>query len=129
MAFRIPVGNSVYSIYDPIGSRLIDRLSLGFSHLREHNSRHSFTNTVNPLCSCALGTKNVEHFFLPCLNKLSVCTTLKNELNNICHTINFLNSVDFIRAILYEDKHFDNFSLAVHEGTIRTCFSVVLSYY
>ena len=54
LAFIRPVGNSMYGIYDPFGVKLINRLRLGFSHLREHKFRHNFADTVNPLCSCTL---------------------------------------------------------------------------
>ena len=113
LAFIRPVGNSMYGIYDPFGVKLINRLRLGFSHLREHKFRHTFTfsislDTVNPLCSYTLETENTEHFFLRCQNNLSARTTLMNELNNISNAINSLNSTDLIRVILYGDKNFDN---------------------
>ena len=104
-------------LHYPFGGRVIDRLSLGFSHLRKHKFRHSFPDAVNPLCSCTFEIENAEHFFLRCQNKLSATTTLKNELNNINNTIIFftsteyirvINSTEFIRVILYGDKHFDN---------------------
>ena len=41
---------TVFSIYDPFGVRLINRLRLGFSHLREHKFIHNFADTVNSLC-------------------------------------------------------------------------------
>ena len=31
-----------------------------------------------------------------------------NELNNISNAINYLNSTDFIKVILYGDKYFDS---------------------
>ena len=36
LAFIRPIGNSMYDIYDLLGVKLINRLRLGFSHLREH---------------------------------------------------------------------------------------------
>ena len=108
MAFIRPVGNSIYGIYDSFGIGLINRLRFGFSHLREHKFRNNFADIVNPLCSCTLETENAGHFFLRCQNNLSARTTLMNELNNISNAVNYLNSTDFIRVILYEDKNFDN---------------------
>ena len=107
MAFIRPVGNSLYAIYDTFGVILINRLRLGFSHLREHKYRHNFADTVNPLCSCALGNGNTEHFFLCCRNNVSARAILMNEVNNISNTISSLNSNDIIRVILYGDKNFD----------------------
>ena len=40
LAFIRPVGNSMYGIYDPFGFKLINRLRLDFSHLREHKFRY-----------------------------------------------------------------------------------------
>ena len=108
LAFIRPAGNSMYGIYDPLGVKLINRLRLGFSHLREHKFRHNLADTVNPLCSCTLETENTEHFFLRCQSNLSARTSLMNELSNISNAINSLNSTDLIRVILYGDKNFDN---------------------
>ena len=79
LPFITSVGNSMYTIYHPFGVRLINRLWLGFSHLRKHKFRHYFADTVNPLCSCTLETENTEHFFLCCQNNLSTRTNLLNE--------------------------------------------------
>ena len=103
-----PVGHKIYGIYDPFGVELIHRLRLGFSHLREHKLRRNFVDTVNPLCSCTLETEITERFFLCCQNNFSARLTFMNEVNNISNAINYLNSTDFIRLILYGDKNFDN---------------------
>ena len=94
----------MYGIYDPFGVILINRLHLGFTHLREYKFRHNFADAVNPLCSCTLETENTEHFFLRCQNNLSARTTLMNEFHNISNAINSLNPTDFIRVIFMEIK-------------------------
>ena len=73
--FIRPLGNDTYGIYDPLGIRLLNRLRLGFGHLKEHKFRHNFADTLNPLCSCSLETEDTEHYFLRCQNNLSFCTT------------------------------------------------------
>ena len=40
LTFIRPLGNDTYGIYDPRGIRLLNRLRLAFSHLREHKFRH-----------------------------------------------------------------------------------------
>ena len=65
--------NSLCGSFDPFGVRLINRLRLGFSHLREHEFTQTFYDAVNPLCSCSLETENTKHFFLHCQNKL-ICS-------------------------------------------------------
>ena len=64
LTFIRPLGNDTDGIFDQIGVRLLNRLRLGSSHLREHKFRYNFADTLNPLCSCSLETKNKEHYFL-----------------------------------------------------------------
>ena len=56
------IENSIYGICDPI--KLLIRLWLGFSHLREHKFRYNFAEIVNPLCPCSLEIDSTEHYFL-----------------------------------------------------------------
>ena len=42
--------NSVFSVYDPYGVKLLTRLRPQFSHLKEHKFRHGFGDTVRPMC-------------------------------------------------------------------------------
>ena len=107
LAFIRPLGNDTYGIYDPLGIRLLNRLRLGFSHLREHKFRHNFADTLNPLCSCSLETEDTEHYLLRCQNNLSFRTTLMNGLNNINTAIASLNSSDLLRVIFYGDESFN----------------------
>ena len=98
--------NNTYGIYDPLGVRILNRLHLGFSHLREHMFRHNFADALNPLCSCSPETEDTEHCFLHCQNNLSLCTILMNDLNINTVTAS-LNPNDFLRVILYGDKSFN----------------------
>ena len=107
LAFIRPLENDTCGIYDPLGIRLLNRLRLGFSHLREHKFRHNFADTLNLLCSCSLETEDTEHYFLRCQNNLSFCTILMNDLNNINTAIASLNSNDLHRVILYGDESFN----------------------
>ena len=46
LTFIRPLGNDTYGIYDPLGVTLLNRLCLGFSHLREHKFKHNFVDTL-----------------------------------------------------------------------------------
>ena len=50
--FIRPSPNSFFDCHNPKGIKLITRLRLGLSHLREHKFKHSFQDTINPLCNC-----------------------------------------------------------------------------
>ena len=47
--------HSLFCIYDPFGIKLLASYRLQFSHLNEHEFRHGFSDTINPMCAC--GTK------------------------------------------------------------------------
>ena len=44
--------NYLFSVYDPYGVTFLARLLLQFTHLKEHKFRHSFGDTVSPMCGC-----------------------------------------------------------------------------
>ena len=64
--FIRPSPNSVFDIRNPKGIKLITRLRLGLSHLREHKFKHSFQDTINPLCNCDQDIESATHFFFDC---------------------------------------------------------------
>ena len=101
------LANNTYGIYDPLGVRLLNRLRLGFGHLRERKFRHNFADTLNPLCLCSPEIEDTEHYFLRCQNNLSFCPTLMNDLNNTNTAIASLNSNDLLRIIFYGDESFN----------------------
>ena len=108
LAFIRPIENGLYSIYDPIGIKILNRLRLGFNLLHERKFKHSFADTVNPLFSCSLGTESTKHYFLCCHNYVTFYTTPMNELNIINHKLNTLEPNELVTTIHYGDKNFDN---------------------
>ena len=96
--------NDTHGVYDPLGVRLLNRLRLGLSHLRERKFRHNFADTLNPLCLCSLEIEDTEHYFLRCQNNLSFCPILMNDFNNINTALASLNPNDFLRIIFYGDE-------------------------
>ena len=46
-SFIKPTENKTFTIYDPFGVKLFNRLRVDFSHLNEHKFRHNFTDTRN----------------------------------------------------------------------------------
>ena len=48
-----PSANSVFKCHDSKGIKFLTRLRLGLSHLREHKFKHSFQDSLNPLCKCS----------------------------------------------------------------------------
>ena len=55
-----------YDCHNPKGIKFITRLRLCLSHLREHKFKHSFQDTMNPLCNCGQGIESSTNFFIHC---------------------------------------------------------------
>ena len=75
---------SIYNFHNSKWIRLIPRLRLGLSHLREHKFKHSFQDCLNPLCSSYendIETSN--HFLLHCPNYSNKRMTFLNKIKNI----------------------------------------------
>ena len=56
--------NSVFSFYGLYGVKLLTRLKLQFSHLKEHKFRHVFGDAVSSMCGCKAEIADTEHFLL-----------------------------------------------------------------
>ena len=46
-----PSGSSDFNCHNPKGVKLLTKLRLGLRHLREHKLKHSFQDSLNPICS------------------------------------------------------------------------------
>ena len=66
LKFIRPKPNSFFNCCSLKGIRLITRLRLELSHLREHKSNYNFQDCLNPLCSCGLSIESTSHFLLHC---------------------------------------------------------------
>ena len=62
--FIWPSPNFFFDIHSPKGIKLITRLRLSLSNLREHKFKHSFQDTINPLYNCGQNIESAAHFFL-----------------------------------------------------------------
>ena len=59
-------GNSLFSVYDRYGVKLLTRLRLQFSHIKYHKFRYDFGDTVSPICGGNAEIEDIEHFLLRC---------------------------------------------------------------
>ena len=102
--FIRPNSNSVFNISNPLGLKLLTRLRIGFSHLKEHKFKHNFQDSVDPLCSCGNDIESTVHFFLHCPNFTTQRQTLLNKLKSINASILAENENSAERSYL-EDKN------------------------
>ena len=64
LRFIRPAPNFIYICHNSKVVKLITRLRLGFSLLREHKFKHNFQDSVNPLCNCRHDIESTTHFLL-----------------------------------------------------------------
>ena len=84
------------------------QMKLGFIYIHERKFRHKFTDTVNPLYSCAIATERTNPFFLCCQNYASFSIALINELSNINCEIISLRPTALLEVIFYGDKRLND---------------------
>ena len=81
--FIQPTANSTFGTNDVSGLKLLTRLRVGFSHLREHKFKYNFQDTLNPLCSCSLEAEDIYYFFMRCQSFSNQRNVLFNDLNAV----------------------------------------------
>ena len=101
LAFIRPKKCPVYNIHDPLGLKLLTRLRVNFSHLREHKFRHNFLDTINPLCSCSLEIESTDHYLLRCPFYTSIRKTLLDNIVDIIGSISNLSDDKLVLILLY----------------------------
>ena len=93
--------NRVFNIYNPYGLKLLMRLRLGLSHLRDHKFNHNFSDCLDEIWICRKDIESTNHFRLQCSLFLNEKQVLMNKIrdidyslidqneNSLCHTLLF----------------------------------------
>ena len=108
LKFIRPSGNNVFRYHNPKGIKLLTRLRLGLSHLREHKFKHGFLDSLHPICSCAQNTETSTHFLLHFSNYSNERLTFLNIIRNIDSNILSKNDFRVTETILYGDSSYDD---------------------
>ena len=82
LKFIRPSPNSVFECHNPQRIKFLTRLRLDLSHLREHKFKHSFQDSLSPLCKCGAEVESTPHFLLHCPihnnDRSSLLSTIRN---------------------------------------------------
>ena len=84
----------MFNAHNPHGIKLLTRLQVGLSHLREHKFRHNFQDSLDPFCNCGRHIETTIHFILHCSNYSNQRKTLFEKTINIKRSL--LNQNDSI---------------------------------
>ena len=110
---------SIFNIHDPKGIKLLTRLRVGLSHLREHKFRHNFQNTLNPLCSCNLEPETTSHYLLRCPFYNNLRKSLLDKISTFAGQITNLTEDSLVRLLLYGNINLPcNLNRSILEETI-----------
>ena len=77
------------------------------SHLRENKFKHSFQDTLNPICNRGKDIETTSHYLLHCPEYLQERKTLLNTISCIVPNIFDFSNDQLIEVLLYGED-FDN---------------------
>ena len=84
LEFIRPEPNSIFNFPNSLGLSYLTSLRFGLSHLRKHKFRHSFWDSLNPICNSGNGIELSKHYFLHCSN-------FKNEMHCLLQNVRIVN--------------------------------------
>lgn len=117
--FIRPKSCPIFDIFDPIGIKLLTRLRLNLSHLREHKFRHNFLDTLNPLCSCSLEVESTNHYLLRCPFYAHFRKTLLDNIVDIVGSVSNFSDDKLVNLLLYgNDKYTAEANVSILKFTI-----------
>ena len=95
-------------------------MTVGLSHIREHRFKHSFQDTLNPICSYGEDIETTFHYLLHCPNYLHKRKTLLNKVSCIVLIIFDFNNDQLIEIFLYGKEDLDNIhNTRILDGSIN----------
>ena len=103
-----PSPNSIFNCHNPKGVKLLTRLRLGLSHLRDHKFKHSFQDSLNPIYNCETDVETFTHYLLHCPLFSDERLILINNIWNIDNNILNLNDSRFSEVLLFDNSSFNN---------------------
>ena len=99
--FIRPSPNSTFNAHNAHGIKLVTRLRVGLSNLRERKFRRNFEDSLDPFCNCVWHIETTISFFLHRSNYSNQRKTLFEKISNIKRSL--LNKND---SIIVETLHF-----------------------
>ena len=88
-------------MHNPHGIKLITRLRVGLSHLREHKFRLNFQESLDPFCNCGWHVETTTHLFLHCSNYPNQKTTLFEKIINTKRSLLNQNDSIIVETLLF----------------------------
>ena len=103
-----PSPNSIANYHNPKRVKLLARLRLGLSHLRDHKFNHSFQDSLCPICNCGTDVETTTQYLVHCPLFSDERLILINNVRNIDSNILNLNYSRFAEVLLFDNSSFNN---------------------
>ena len=108
--FVRPKGTSFYGIRDNFGIKLLTKIRVSFSDLRDHRYNHNF-NCASPMCSCGNDDETPTHYFLCCPRYNTLRTTYLSKISEIIGSnVSVLPNDHLIQTLMYGSNVFNSVS-------------------
>ena len=78
-----PSPNSTYNCLNIKGIKHLTRLRLGLRHVRYHEFKHDFLDSLNPICSCRFDIETTSHLLLHCPNLINERSLLLSNISRL----------------------------------------------
>ena len=115
-----PSPNSTFNVHNPHGIKLLTRLGVGLSHLREHRFRHNFQGSLGPICNCGRHIETTIHFFLHCSIYSNQRKTLFEKISTIKRSLLNQNNSIIVETLLFASTGLnDEENACIIESTIE----------
>ena len=85
----------------------LTRLRIGLSHLHDHNFKHGFLDSLNPVCSCGFDIETTCHFLLHCPNFINERSLLLSNVSRLNKDNLPCWDTSVIKLLLYGDDSLD----------------------
>ena len=108
MKFIRPNPSSIFNCYNPKAIKYLSRIRPGLSHLCELKFKHSFQDTLIPICNCGSDIETPCHYLISCPVFDAERTTLLNNIRQIAPSILNLNHSQITHVLLYGDSSLKN---------------------
>ena len=115
-----PSQNRSYNCHNPNEIKLLTRLRVGLSHLREHKLKPSFQDTLNEIADCGKDAETSSYYLLHCPDNLRERTILWSTVRCIVPDISDFNNAQLTEILLYGKKDFDNINTMRIMDTLST---------
>ena len=108
--FIRPKGNPTFGIQDKFGIKLLTKIRVEFSDLRDHRFNHNF-NCLSPICFCGIDDETSVHYISCCPRYLAQRTILLSNISDIIASdVSILPKEHLTHIILYGSNVYNRIS-------------------